>query len=224
MQMVCVPTVFARRRGRYVRLLPDIIVYCLSGINLPRSPHSYRRPPLLPPHNIHPRPPPPPADILSLLNETSSFLRPHNTQEHNRARQLCCSICGERGASIGCSVSSCSVSVHFPCAIKASHLERKCNIICMHIHKHARLRFSFSLVLPHGVRQRVCVCVCVCIFFLYFLFLGFLVQASFSIPPLAPPPRTRSASRSRLLYHTAELICARTHNALQNNMSRVSSL
>ncbi|CAN0155101.1 unnamed protein product, partial [Hapterophycus canaliculatus] len=41
-------------------------------------------------------------------------------QEYIRARHLFCSLCNGRGASIGCSVTTCNNSVHFPCAIKAS--------------------------------------------------------------------------------------------------------
>ncbi|CAM9962568.1 unnamed protein product, partial [Ectocarpus sp. 8 AP-2014] len=40
------------------------------------------------------------------------------SREYFRARCLSCIICEEKGASIGCTVSSCNASVHFPCAIK----------------------------------------------------------------------------------------------------------
>eukprot|EP00904_Undaria_pinnatifida_P009797 jgi/Undpi1/5948/HiC_scaffold_2.g01222.m1 len=48
----------------------------------------------------------------------SSLAWQYVSKEYYRARCLVCAVCGGKGASIGCHVSSCNVSCHFPCAIQ----------------------------------------------------------------------------------------------------------
>ena len=43
------------------------------------------------------------------------------TKEVSRGRRLSCTVCGLKGATIGCIEDGCKVNVHLPCAIKVKH-------------------------------------------------------------------------------------------------------